>query len=131
MKAALLFITCLLALFIMTNGNPEADSQSVDEALLFCFLSSILVKWLWCTSNSFCFPGTKLRNSNDLGWGKRIRIVGGFTTEPIEGSKNLVVCVHLKDRGAVSRCLCSSYLLCYIFLLFTFWAVIVMFHSIC
>ena len=41
MKAALLFITCLLALFIMTNGNPEADSQSVDEALLFCFLSSI------------------------------------------------------------------------------------------
>lgn len=37
MKAALLFITCLLALFIMTNGNPEADSQGVDEALLFFF----------------------------------------------------------------------------------------------
>ena len=30
MKAALLFITCLLALVIMTNRNPEADNQGVD-----------------------------------------------------------------------------------------------------
>lgn len=31
MEAALLFITCLLALVIMTNGNPEGDNQGVDE----------------------------------------------------------------------------------------------------
>ena len=30
MKEALLFITCLLALVIMTNGNPEADNQGMD-----------------------------------------------------------------------------------------------------
>ena len=30
MKAALLFIACLLALVIMTNGNPEADNQGMD-----------------------------------------------------------------------------------------------------
>ena len=30
MKAALLFINCLLALVIMTNGNPEADNQGMD-----------------------------------------------------------------------------------------------------
>jgi len=31
MKTALLFITSLLALVIMTNGNPEADNEGVEE----------------------------------------------------------------------------------------------------
>ena len=39
MKAALLFITCLLALVIMTKGSPETDNQGVDYALVFFFFS--------------------------------------------------------------------------------------------